>query len=111
MTPPDRHEALRDGVRAPVAPFDSRYWQAVDEARAYPEAFVEALTRAGWLSALIPEAYGGAGLSLTEACVIMEEINRAGGNAGAARQSAGGCGRGGSTQVVFCWLRGGQPGT
>jgi len=83
MTPPDRHEALRDGVRAAVAPFDSRYWQAVDEARAYPEAFVEALTRAGWLSALIPEAYGGAGLSLTEACVIMEEINRAGGNAGA----------------------------
>jgi acyl-CoA dehydrogenase len=55
----------------------------VDDARAYPEAFVQALTDAGWLSALIPEAYGGSELSLTEASVIMEEINRAGGNSGA----------------------------
>ena len=83
MTSPDRFEALRDGVRAVVSQFDSRYWQTVDEARAYPEAFVDALTKAGWLSALIPEAYGGSGLSLTEASVIMEEINRAGGNSGA----------------------------
>jgi acyl-CoA dehydrogenase len=83
MTTPDRFEALRDGVRAVVSQFDSRYWQTVDEARAYPEAFVDALTQAGWLSALIPEAYGGSGLSLTEASVIMEEINRAGGNSGA----------------------------
>jgi acyl-CoA dehydrogenase len=74
---------LREGVRSVVSQFDSRYWQEVDEARAYPEAFVQALTEAGWLSALIPEAYGGSELSLIEASVIMEEINRAGGNSGA----------------------------
>ncbi len=73
---------LREGVRSVVSQFDSRYWQEVDDARAYPEAFVQALTDAGWLSALIPEAYGGSELSLTEASVIMEEINRSGGNAG-----------------------------
>ena len=74
---------LREGVRAVVTQFDSRYWQAVDEARAFPEKFVTALTEAGWLSALIPEEYGGSSLSLTEASVVMEEINRAGGNSGA----------------------------
>ena len=76
-------ESLRDGVRSVVSQFDSRYWQEIDEARAFPEAFVTALTEAGWLSGLIPEAYGGSGLSLTEASVVMEEINRAGGNSGA----------------------------
>ena len=70
---------LREGVRQVVSAFDSRYWQDVDEARAFPEKFVTALTEAGWLSALIPEEYGGSNLSLTEASVIMEEINRAGG--------------------------------
>ena len=74
---------LREGVRQVVTAFDSRYWQEVDEARAFPEKFVTALTEAGWLSGLIPEAYGGSGLSLTEASVVMEEINRAGGNSGA----------------------------
>jgi acyl-CoA dehydrogenase len=74
---------LREGVRQVVSAFDSRYWQEVDEARAFPEKFVTALTEAGWLSALIPEEYGGSNLSLTEASVIMEEINRAGGNSGA----------------------------
>jgi acyl-CoA dehydrogenase len=74
---------LRDGVRSVVTQFDSRYWQEVDDARAFPEAFVNALTAAGWLSALIPEEYGGSSLSLTEASVVMEEINRAGGNSGA----------------------------
>lgn len=74
---------LRDGVRSIVSQFDSRYWQEVDESRTYPEKFVNALTHAGWLSALIPEEYGGSNLSLTEASVIMEEINRAGGNSGA----------------------------
>ena len=76
------HAELRDAVRALCAKFDSAYWQQVDEKRAYPEAFVEALTRAGWMSALIPDEYGGSGLSLTEASVIMEEITRSGGNAG-----------------------------
>ncbi len=76
-------QELREGVRQVVSQFDSRYWQEVDEARAFPEKFVDALTEAGWLSALIPEEYGGSNLSLVEASVIMEEINRAGGNSGA----------------------------
>lgn len=74
---------LREGVRAVVRQFDARYWQQVDEARAFPEAFVNALTRTGWLAGLIPEAYGGSGLSLAQASVVMEEINRSGGNSGA----------------------------
>ena len=78
----DDHAELREGVRALCAQFDSPYWQKVDEARAYPEAFVDALTSAGWMAALIPEQYGGSGLSLTEASVIMEEVTRSGGNAG-----------------------------
>ncbi len=76
------HAELREGVRALCAQFDSAYWQKVDEARAYPEAFVDALTEAGWMAALIPEQYGGSGLSLTEATVIMEEVSRSGGNPG-----------------------------
>src|SRR5438445_13886546 len=80
---PDQHEVLREAVRALCAGFDSAYWQRVDSERGYPEAFVDALTEAGWLAALIPEQYGGSGLSLAEASVIMEEINRSGGNAGA----------------------------
>jgi acyl-CoA dehydrogenase len=79
----DRHQELREGVRALCARFDSVYWQRVDAERGYPEAFVDALTAAGWLAAMIPAEYGGSGLGLTEASVIMEEINRSGGNAGA----------------------------
>lgn len=78
----DNYPELRDAVRGLCAQFDSAYWQAIDEKRAYPEAFVDALTEAGWMSALIPEEYGGSGLSLTEASVIMEEVTRSGGNAG-----------------------------
>ena len=78
----DDYAELREGVRALCAQFDSAYWQKVDEARAYPEAFVDALTSAGWMAALIPEQYGGSGLTLTEATVIMEEISRSGGNPG-----------------------------
>ena len=83
MITENNFESLRDGVRGVVSQFDSRYWQDIDEARAFPEKFVTALTEAGWLSALIPEEYGGSNLSLVEASVIMEEINRAGGNSGA----------------------------
>jgi acyl-CoA dehydrogenase len=82
-TQDDPHRELREGVRALCNEFDSAYWQKVDEERGYPEAFVEALTKAGWLSALIPEEYGGSGLTLTEASVIMEEINHSGANSGA----------------------------
>ena len=78
----ENHQDVRDAVRALCKEFDSPYWQKVDEERAYPEAFVDALTKAGWMAALIPEEYGGSGLSLTEASVIMEEITRSGGNAG-----------------------------
>jgi acyl-CoA dehydrogenase len=82
-SPDDPHAELRAGVRALCDQYDSAYWQQVDEERGYPEAFVKALTEAGWLSALIPEEYGGSGLTLTEASIIMEEINRSGGNSGA----------------------------
>ncbi len=78
----ENYQEIRDGVRALCANYDSAYWQKVDEARGYPEAFVDALTMAGWMAALIPQEYGGAGLGLAEASVIMEEINRCGGNAG-----------------------------
>jgi acyl-CoA dehydrogenase len=79
---PDEYQELRDAVRALCAGFDSSYWQNIDEQRAYPEAFVDALTKAGWLAALIPTQYGGSGLGLAQASVIMEEINLSGGNAG-----------------------------
>jgi acyl-CoA dehydrogenase len=79
----DLHQEMRDAVRALCARFDSAYWQRIDAERGYPEAFVDALTSAGWLAAMIPTEYGGSGLGLTEASVIMEEINRSGGNAGA----------------------------
>jgi acyl-CoA dehydrogenase len=77
------HEEYRKGVRELCARFDSAYWQRVDSVPEYPEEFVRALTEAGWLSALIPVEYGGGGLSLTEASVILEEINRSGANSGA----------------------------
>ena len=80
---PDAHQEMREALRALCRQYDSAYWQKVDEARGYPEAFVNALTEAGWLAALIPQEYGGSGLGLAEASVIMEEINLAGGNAGA----------------------------
>jgi acyl-CoA dehydrogenase len=77
------HAEIRAAVRAACAPFDSAYWQGVERGGAYPDAFVQALTEAGWLAALIPEEYGGGGLSLTAASVILEEINRSGANSGA----------------------------
>src|SRR6476661_750095 len=80
---PDAYQDMREALRGMLASFDSAYWQKVDHERGYPEAFVNALTEAGWLAALIPAEYGGSGLGLAEASVIMEEINRSGGNAGA----------------------------
>ena len=75
-------EAIRDGVRSLCANFDDAYWRGIDERKAFPEEFVDALTEAGWLAAMIPEEYGGSGLGLTEASVILEEVNRCGGNSG-----------------------------
>ena len=77
------HQDLRAGVRDLCKSFPDSYWRELDAARAYPDAFVKALTDAGYLAALIPEAYGGAGLGIDEASVILEEINRSGANSGA----------------------------
>jgi len=79
----DRHPELREAVRALCRAYPDAYFREVDARRGYPDEFVAALTRAGWLAAMIPAEYGGPGLGLTEASVIMEEINRCGGNAGA----------------------------
>ncbi|MCR8959174.1 acyl-CoA/acyl-ACP dehydrogenase [Variovorax sp. S2] len=78
-----RFSDIRDAVRDLCAQFPNEYFRKVDEARGYPAEFVDALTKAGWMAALIPQEYGGSGLGLTEASVIMEEINRCGGNSGA----------------------------
>ena len=79
----ETHPELREAIRALCAEFPPEYHRQIDRDRAYPEEFVDALTKAGWMAALIPEEYGGSGLGLTEASVIMEEINRSGGNSGA----------------------------
>src|ERR1700674_4087238 len=80
---PTGYREIREGVRAVCAQFSTEYHRKIDEERGYPKAFVDALTEAGWLAAMIPEEFGGSGMGLTEASVIMEEINRAGGNSGA----------------------------
>ena len=79
----EAYQDIRDAVRALCAEFPPEYHRQIDQDHSYPEAFVDALTKAGWMAALIPEEYGGSGLGLTEASVIMEEINRSGGNSGA----------------------------
>src|SRR5438309_9790749 len=83
LNPPDEFQQLRSAVRGLCKEFPAEYFRRMDEQRSYPEEFVEALTKAGWLAALIPEGYGGSGLGVTEASVILEGINRAGGNSGA----------------------------
>ncbi|HDR9806370.1 TPA: acyl-CoA/acyl-ACP dehydrogenase [Burkholderia cenocepacia] len=79
----DPYQDIREAVRDLCSQFPGEYFRQIDDARGYPDAFVDALTKAGWLAALIPQEYGGSGLGLTEASIIMEEINRAGGNSGA----------------------------
>jgi acyl-CoA dehydrogenase len=74
---------IRNGVRRLCERFGNEYWRALDEQHAYPDAFVQAMTDAGYLSVLLPEAYGGSGLGVTEASIILEEVNRSGGNAAA----------------------------
>src|SRR6266487_391539 len=83
MPSADLHQDLRHAVRDLCKSFPDAYWRELDAARAYPDAFVRALTDAGYLAALIPEEYGGSGLGVTEASIILEEVNRGGGNAGA----------------------------
>jgi acyl-CoA dehydrogenase len=83
MRSDEDYEEIRNAVRALCAQFPDAYFRKIDAERGYPSEFVAALTAAGWLAALIPQEFGGSGLSLAEASVIMEEINRSGGNAGA----------------------------
>jgi acyl-CoA dehydrogenase len=90
------HTELRDAVRELCKRFGGEYWRKVDEDRAYPEAFAKALTEAGWLAALIPEEYGGSGLSVTQASIILEEISRSGAFAGSVH---------GQMYVMGCVLR------
>ena len=81
-TAPDTHDDLRDALRALCADFPPVYHRKHGADETHPGEFIDALTKAGWLAAMIPEAYGGSGLGLTEASIVMEEINRSGGNAG-----------------------------
>ncbi len=78
------HDAIRSAVRALCARYPAEYWRELDRRSAYPDEFVKALTDAGWLGALIPAQYGGAGLGIAEASLILEEINASGGNAAGA---------------------------
>jgi len=79
---PDEHDDLRDALRSLCAEFPAEYHRKHGAAASYPEEYINALTEAGWLSAMIPEEFGGSGLGLTEASIVMEEINRSGGNSG-----------------------------
>ena len=81
MARAEPYEELRRGVREVCAKFSDSYWRELDAAREYPEGFVRAMTEAGYLGALIPEEYGGLGLSLAETTIVLEEINHSGGNA------------------------------
>jgi len=81
--PNESHNEIRESIRGLCREYPGTYWQRLDAEQGYPEEFVNTLTSAGWMAALIPQEYGGAGLGLTEASVILEEINRSGGNSGA----------------------------
>ena len=77
------HKEIRNGVRELCSKFDLDYWRKCDDAHVYPEAFVTAMSEAGWLAALIPQEYGGSGLPMIDAALILEEINHSGGNGAA----------------------------
>jgi acyl-CoA dehydrogenase len=105
----DDHSDIRDAVAKLCAQFPGEYWRKLDREMAYPSAFVDALTEAGYLSVLIPEEYGGAGLKLSAATAILEEIHRAGCNAGACHAQMYTMGtvlRHGSDQQKSKWLPG-----
>src|SRR5437868_8669336 len=84
MTRGDDHAEIRDAVRALCARFPDAYWRELDARSAYPTEFVDALTKAGWLAALIPQEFGGGGLGIADAAAVLEEINASGGNAAVA---------------------------
>ncbi|HEY4441674.1 MAG TPA: acyl-CoA dehydrogenase family protein [Candidatus Elarobacter sp.] len=83
LEPTADQRALRSAVRDLCSSFGDAYWRELDAERAYPDRFIAALTEAGYLAALIPTEYDGAGLGISEACIILEEVNRSGGNAAA----------------------------
>lgn len=83
MVAPEQYQDIRDAVAKLCAQFPGKYWQALDKGDDYPTDFVSALTESGYLSILIPEEYGGAGLPLSAACAVLEEIQRSGCNGGA----------------------------
>lgn len=80
MATKELHEDLRQAVRKICADYPDEYWRQLNRERVYPEAFVNALTKAGYLSVLISEEYGGSGLGITEVSIVLEKINRSGGN-------------------------------
>ena len=82
-------QEIREAVAQLARRFPDSYWRACEHDKSYPQAFVDAMSEAGWLAALIPEAYGGSGLGLLDACLILEEINRQGGNAARRHLGAG----------------------
>jgi len=82
MTKTEAYPDLRQAVRNVCQHFPASYWRDLDQQRAYPETFMQAMTEAGFLAPLIPQEYGGLGLSLTETSIILEEVNRSGGNSG-----------------------------
>ena len=107
IDPSDRFPELRRGVRQLCGRFPGAYWRRLDADRGYPVEFVEAMTAAGYLAALIPQEYGGGGASIAEASVILEEINRSGGNAGVCHAQMyimGALARHGSRQQKERWL-------
>src|SRR5258707_7010839 len=77
------HPEIREAIRALCLKFDGAYWRKLDRERGYPTEFVKALTDAGWLATLIPEEYGGAGLGISAAAAVLEEVQRAGCNGAA----------------------------
>jgi alkylation response protein AidB-like acyl-CoA dehydrogenase len=104
---PQELQHIRDAVRDLCSDFPDAYWRELDRRSAYPSEFVSALTDAGWLAALIPEEFGGAGLGISEGSVILEEINRCGGHAAAAHAQMYTMGtllRHGSDEQKQCYL-------
>ena len=100
-------EELRGEIRKLCGRYPSKYWQELDRKRSYPERFVQELTEAGYLACLVPEEYGGAGLGTREAALILEEINRSGGNAAACHAQMYTMGtllRHGSEELKARWL-------
>lgn len=103
----DPHREIREAIHDLCGRFPPEYWRRIDHERGYPDDFVQALTASGWLAAMIPQEYGGSGLGLTEASVILEEINRAGGNSGVCHGQMYNMGtllRHGSAQQKAHWL-------